>query len=57
MKKILEKFEGYSQYEAIKRNIECSVYISLSRDEFEDSWQRLLEVHNLQDNEWLKWLY
>ena len=57
MKKILEKFKGYSQYEAIKRDIDRCVYDSLSRDEFEDSWQRLLEVYNLQDNEWLQWLY
>ena len=53
MKKISEKLKGYSQYETIKRDIEHSVCDSLSRDEFEDSWQRLLEMHNLQDNEWL----
>ena len=56
-KKIPKKFKGYSQYGAIKRDIERSVYNSLSRDEFKDNWQRLLEVHNLQDNEWLQWLY
>ena len=57
MKKILEKVKGYSQYEAIKRDIDCCVYDSLSRDEFEDNWQIFLEMHNLQDNEWLQWLY
>jgi hypothetical protein len=29
----------------------------LTCDEFEESWQRLLEMHNLQQNEWLQWLY
>ena len=57
MKKIPKKLKGYSQYEAIKRDIEYSVCDSLSRDEFEDNWQILLEMHNLQDNEWLQWLY
>ena len=57
MKKIPKKLKGYSQYKAIKRDIEYSVYDSLSRDEFEDNWQIFLEMHNLQDNEWLQWLY
>ena len=57
MKKIPKKLKGYSQYEAIKRDIEYSVCDSLSRDEFEDNWQIFLEMHNLQDNEWLQWLY
>ncbi|KAK4597375.1 hypothetical protein RGQ29_015069 [Quercus rubra] len=45
MKKIPKKFKGYSQYEAIKRDIDRYVYVSLSRDKFEDN------------NEWLQWLY
>ena len=47
MKKIPKKLKGYSQYEAIKRDIEYSVCDSLSHDEFEDNWQILLEMHNL----------
>jgi hypothetical protein len=29
----------------------------LTLDEFEENWQRLLKMHNLQQNEWLQWLY
>jgi hypothetical protein len=57
MEKLPHKFSGHSQYEAIKKNIQHAVYDSLTRDEFEESWQRLLEMHNLQQNEWLQWLY
>jgi hypothetical protein len=47
MEKLPHKFSGYSQYEAIKKNIQHVVYDSLTCDEFEESWQKLLEMHNL----------
>ncbi|KAF5460383.1 hypothetical protein F2P56_020257 [Juglans regia] len=57
IKRLPENFGAHSQYEAIKSSLQSCVYDSLSRDEFEESWQKLLERYNLHDNAWLNLLY
>lgn len=53
MKKLPEKLSGYSRYEAIKNFIQIAVYDSLTENEFDDMWGRMLVMYDLLDNEWL----
>jgi hypothetical protein len=57
LKKLPEKFASHSQYDAIKSALRKSVYDSQTCDEFDASWQNLLETFNLEDNDWLRGLY
>ena len=57
MKKLPEKLKGYEEYDSIKFFLKNAVYNSLSRDEFEESWNNMIERFELQDNEWLTGLY
>jgi hypothetical protein len=57
LKKLSEKFRSHSQYNAIKSDIRNCVYDSQTCDEFDASWQSLLECYNLEDNAWLRGLY
>nr|XP_017225183.1 PREDICTED: protein FAR1-RELATED SEQUENCE 1-like [Daucus carota subsp. sativus] len=56
-KKLSEKLKGYEEYDSIKFFLKNAVYNSLSRDEFEESWNNMIERFELQDNEWLTGLY
>jgi hypothetical protein len=57
LKKLIEKFGAHSQCDAIKSALQSCVYDSQTCDEFETSWQSLLESYNLEDNAWLRELY
>jgi hypothetical protein len=57
LKKISKKFGSHSQYNAIMSAIRNCVYNSQTCDEFDASWQNLLECYNLEDNAWLRDLY
>jgi hypothetical protein len=57
LKKLPEKFGSHSQYHAIKSTIRSCVYESQTCDEFDASWQSLLDCYNLGDNAWLRGLY
>jgi hypothetical protein len=57
LKKLPEKFGSHLQYRAIKSAIRNCVYNSQTCDEFDASWQTLLECYNLEDNAWLRGLY
>ncbi|XP_062172023.1 protein FAR-RED IMPAIRED RESPONSE 1-like [Alnus glutinosa] len=57
LKKLPEKFGSHLQYKAIKSAIRNCVYNSQTCDEFDASWQTLLECYNLEDNAWLRGLY
>ena len=57
MKKLPEKLKGFDEYDSIKVVLKNAVYNSLSRDEFEESWNKMIENFQLQSNEWLNGLY
>lgn len=57
MKKVLEKFGRYSNYETIKTLLHDVVYDSLSKNDFLERWENLILSCELHDNEWLKGLY
>ena len=58
MKKFPEKLESHAQYNCgLKSAIESAIYDSQTCDEFDNSWQGVLERYNLRDNAWLCWLY
>lgn len=52
-----EKLKGYTQYEAIKRALQISVYDSLTEVEFEESWKSMISKYELDNNDWLAGLY
>jgi len=52
-----EKFGSHSQYTAIKSAIRSCAYDSQTCEEFDASWQSLLDCYNLEDNAWLCGLY
>lgn len=57
MKRVSEKLRGYPRYESIKTDFDGAVYDSFSKDDFNESWKKLIYSHNLHDNEWLNSLY
>ncbi|GJN13695.1 hypothetical protein PR202_gb00428 [Eleusine coracana subsp. coracana] len=57
MKKIPEKLGRYEAYEDIKTALGNAVYDSLTTEEFESSWQNMVDQYLLYDNEWLQELY
>jgi hypothetical protein len=57
LKKIPDKFGSHSQYHAIKSALRSCVYDSQTCDEFDTSWQSLVECYKLEDNAWLHSLY
>jgi transposase-like protein len=57
LKKLPEKFGSHSQYHAIKSAFRSCVYESQTCDEFDASWQSLLDCYSLGDNAWLCELY
>jgi hypothetical protein len=57
MKKVPEKLGRHSHYESIKELLHDAVYDSLSKSDFMEKWERMIEDFELQDNEWLKGLF
>ena len=57
MKKIPEKLSGYKQYDQIKYILGNIVYDSLTVDDFERSWYKMIEKFELHTNGWLNGLY
>ncbi|KAL6551959.1 hypothetical protein OROGR_008113 [Orobanche gracilis] len=57
MKKVPEKLGRHSNYEHIKALLHCAVYDSLSESDFMKMWEKMIEVYELQENEWLKGLF
>ncbi|XP_026382553.1 protein FAR1-RELATED SEQUENCE 4-like [Papaver somniferum] len=57
MKKIPEKFGSYKQGEKIAFALQEAVYDSQTPAEFEESWKKMIDKYNLQQNTWLSNLY
>jgi transposase-like protein len=57
MKKVPEKLGRHSDYESIKLLLHDVVYDSLSKSEFMEKWEKMIEDFELRDNEWLKGLF
>ncbi|KAG6510195.1 hypothetical protein ZIOFF_028204 [Zingiber officinale] len=57
MKKLPAKLGGHAQYKMIKKQLKNIVYNSLSIDECDENWMKMIEVFNLENNDWLKSLY
>ncbi|CAL9138735.1 unnamed protein product [Musa acuminata var. zebrina] len=57
MKKVPEKLGGLAEYRAINKAMQKAVYDSLTAEEFEDDWRRMVEMYGLHGNEWFRSLY
>ncbi|XP_042425819.1 protein FAR1-RELATED SEQUENCE 6-like [Zingiber officinale] len=57
MKKIPAKFGGHAQYKMIKKQLKNIVYNSLTIDECDENWLKMIEEFNLENNDWLKSLH
>ncbi|KAG6504506.1 hypothetical protein ZIOFF_036840 [Zingiber officinale] len=57
MKKLPAKLGGHAQYKLIKKQMKNIVYNSLTIDECDANWMKMIEVFNLDNNDWLKSLY
>ncbi|XP_042460419.1 protein FAR-RED IMPAIRED RESPONSE 1-like [Zingiber officinale] len=57
MKKLLAKLGGHAQYKMIKKQLKNIVYNSLTIDECDENWLKMIEEFNLENNDWLKSLY
>ncbi|XP_021691243.2 protein FAR1-RELATED SEQUENCE 6 [Hevea brasiliensis] len=57
MQRVPERLGGLKGFEAIKRQLNKSVYNSLKIAEFETSWVEMIRQHGLGDNKWLQTLY
>lgn len=57
MKKLLESLKGYKTYDQIKVAMQDAIYDSLTKKEFEESWERVVKEFDLCDNPWLSSLY
>ncbi|KAF5472737.1 hypothetical protein F2P56_009430, partial [Juglans regia] len=58
LKKVPEKLSSYASYKSGMKNalMKC-VYDTHTIDEFEKSWDELIDTYHLHDNVWLKSLY
>ncbi|XP_042404608.1 chloride channel protein CLC-f-like [Zingiber officinale] len=57
MKKLPAKLSGHAQYKLIKKQLKNIVYNSLTIDECDKNWMKMIEDFNLENNDWLKSLY
>ena len=57
LKKLPEKFDNHVQKGAMFSAIYRLVYDSQTPKEFEQGWIRMVEQHELHDNNWLTGLY
>ncbi|XP_042410344.1 protein FAR1-RELATED SEQUENCE 6-like [Zingiber officinale] len=57
MKKLPAKLGGHAQYKMIKKQLKNIVYNSLTVDECDERWMTMIEDFNLENNDWLKFLY
>ncbi|KAL8457247.1 hypothetical protein ACS0TY_035189 [Phlomoides rotata] len=57
MHRVPEKLGGLNGFEAIKRQLNKTVFDSLKILEFETFWGEMINEHNLRDNKWLQLLY
>ncbi|KAL0909980.1 hypothetical protein M5K25_020899 [Dendrobium thyrsiflorum] len=53
MKKASEKLGGLTEYRAIHKAMQKAVYDSLSVEEFEMEWGKMIEIYGLQGNDWM----
>ncbi|XP_042422989.1 protein FAR-RED IMPAIRED RESPONSE 1-like [Zingiber officinale] len=57
MKKLPAKFSSHANYKLIKRNLKNIVYNSMTSEECDSNWKKLIEEFNLEKNDWLNSLY
>ncbi|XP_042396745.1 protein FAR1-RELATED SEQUENCE 6-like [Zingiber officinale] len=57
MKKLPVKLGGHAQYKMIKKQLKTIVYNSLTVDECDENWLKMIEEFKLENNDWLKSLY
>lgn len=57
MQKIPEKLGGLLEFEAIKVALSRAVYYSLRADEFEATWEDMIQHFGIRDHKWLQALY
>ena len=57
MQKIPEKLGGLLEFEAIKVALNRAVYHSLRVDEFETTWEKMIQHFGIGDHRWLQALY
>ncbi|XP_047320296.1 protein FAR-RED IMPAIRED RESPONSE 1-like [Impatiens glandulifera] len=57
MKKIPAKLGSHSQYKMIKKQLKTIVYNSLTVDECDENWQKMIKEFNLDNNIWLTSLH
>ncbi|XP_042415054.1 protein FAR1-RELATED SEQUENCE 5-like [Zingiber officinale] len=57
MKKLPVELGGHAQYKLIKKQLKTIVYNSLTVDECDENWLKMIEDFKLENNDWLKSLY
>ncbi|XP_042432680.1 protein FAR1-RELATED SEQUENCE 5-like [Zingiber officinale] len=57
MKKLSAKLGGHVHYKMIKKQLKTIVYNSLTVDECDENWLKMIEEFKLENNDWLKSLY
>ncbi|KAJ6802369.1 protein FAR1-RELATED SEQUENCE 6-like isoform X1 [Iris pallida] len=57
LKKVPEKFRGFTELKAVKKALKKMAYDSLRPQNFEENWKKMIEAYGLEGNEWLTSLY
>jgi hypothetical protein len=58
MRRTAERLGGLSEYRAINKAMQKTIYDSLTVDDFEEDWNKLITYNSaLQNNDWLRSLY
>ncbi|KAK7244540.1 hypothetical protein RIF29_39363 [Crotalaria pallida] len=57
LKKLIQKIRGYDQCTSIRDHVENVAYATLTTNEFEKNWKKIMEDFGLEDNKWLKELF
>lgn len=57
MQEVPNKLHGLFEYEAIEVALNKTVYHSLRPEEFETSWEDMIQRHGIREHEWIQTLY
>lgn len=57
MKKVPQKIHGHAKHGSIRDLLQNAVYDTLTTNEFERNWKKIVDDFDLEDNKWLKELF
>ncbi|KAK7285606.1 hypothetical protein RJT34_20382 [Clitoria ternatea] len=54
MKKVSQQIQGYPNFKSLRDHLHNAVYDTLTTNDFEGKWKKIVDEFGLKDNEWLE---